>query len=213
MRIALLTILILISTANVFSQYLDIDPLNRINKDSIRIVNAIPDSIWGVKVIPNDAFTGKYDLLILGYESEDNNFLKTNKIEIFWTSRYIDGRYELVITPRQIYLRSSHENPNPNFLFWFINISEKQFLSIKNQLDKSSGELIENCTSEYSDCLSYVFSKAKNEKPKQNDWTNKQYANFKILMNFIKKPMEENGERVNIPTRDEFDKIKVLRLY
>ena len=43
------------------------------------------------------------------------------------------------MTKRQIFLTSGHENPNPNYLFWFIDINEKQYEQIVQNIDKSKG--------------------------------------------------------------------------
>ena len=212
MRIALLTILFLTLTANVFSQFIDIDPLKRMDKDSLKIINAQFDSSLGVQIIPDDALTGRYDLLITGSDRKANESIKTNKIEISWSSNYIDGHYSLVITPRQIYLRSGHDNPNPNFLYWLTNISEKQFLLIKDCLIESESTFIHNYTNENSPCLTYSFTKAKIEKHKEKDWTNMRYDNFKTLMTRINKRLSQKGEKINIPTKKDFNEIRKLRI-
>lgn len=206
MRIAFFTILILILTENVFSQYLDIDPLKRMDADSLRIINSQFDSNIGVQIIPDNALTGNYDLLITGFKRNEN------KIEISWTSYFIDGHYTLVITPRQIYLRSGHDNPNPNFLYWLASISENQYLSIKDYLNESESTFIHKYTNENSPCLTYSFSKAKIEKHKRKNWTTKRYHNFKTLMTRINKPLRKNGERISIPTEKEFNEIRKLRI-
>ena len=210
MRIAFFTILILILTENVFSQYLDIDPLMRMDADSLRIINSQFDSNIGVQIIPDNALTGNYDLLITGFKRDSNK--NENKIEISWTSYYIDGHYTLVITPKQIYLKSGHDNPNPNFLYWLTDISQNQFLSIKDYLNESESTFIHKYTNENSPCLTYSFSKAKIEKQKRKNWTTKRYDNFKTLMTRINKPLRKNGERINIPTEKEFNEIIKLRI-
>ena len=49
--------------------------------------------------------------------------LQSNEqFEIHWNSSCIDGSYYMVVTPEQIYFISSHENPNPNLLFWVLPI-------------------------------------------------------------------------------------------
>lgn len=49
--------------------------------------------------------------------------LQTNaQFDIHWYSSCTDGSYYLVVTPEQIYFISSHDNPNPNLLFWVLPI-------------------------------------------------------------------------------------------
>ena len=57
------------------------------------------------------------------------------EICIFWNAGCIDGAYYLVLTPEQIYLRSGHNNPSPNLIFWQVNIDTFQYLQIKNGLN------------------------------------------------------------------------------
>jgi hypothetical protein len=191
-------------TMRLYSQIVD--------TDSLKIVKSHMDSIYKVQVIPDNVLTGEFDLLITGFEKESNKKINTNIIEISWSSMYVDGRYILVITPRQIYLRSSHDNPNPNFLYWVTASSNKQFELIKHYLEKQTDNGIRNYSSENSTCLTYFFDKAEIEKYKRNNWTNKRFDNFLTLMNLINEPLEENGEQILIPSRNDFDNNKILRL-
>lgn len=204
MRTVQLIILISFLTMRLYSQIVD--------TDSLKIVKSQMDSIYKVQVIPDNVLTGEFDLLITGFEKDSNKRINTNIIEISWSSMYVDGRYILVITPRQIYLRSSHDNPNPNFLYWVTTTSEKQFELIKQFLEIQVDNGISNYSSENSTCLTYFFDKAKIEKYKRNNWTNKRYDNFLTLMNLLNEPLMENGEKILIPSKSDFDKNKLLRL-
>ena len=152
--------------------------------------------------------TGEFDLLIAGQEKS----LNANLIEISWSSIYIDGRYILVITPRQIYLKSGHDNPNPNYLYWLTNISDSQFHKIKDYLGTTQNRTVHNYTSDNSSNLTYYFDKAKIEKYKGDSWTNMRYDNFQSLMKLINQPLRKNGEQLLIPSRKDFENIKILRL-
>ncbi len=200
MRPLLILILTLFFTISLYSQ--------TDNADSLKILNVQVDSVFKVKIIPENALNGNFDLLVTGFSKDFNK----NKIEISWSSNYIDGRYVLIITPRQIYLRSNHDNPNPNYLYWLTDISEKQFLLIKDYLDKSESNLIHAYTSKNSNCLTYFFEKAKIEKPRKNKWTNKRYDNFLTVINFINKPLTSSKERILVPNKNDFEEIKILRL-
>ena len=59
---------------------------------------------------------------------------------IFWYSMCTDGRYDLTITPEQIYLTSRHENPNPNYLFWVHPINNAIYQHILNGFQKNNIE-------------------------------------------------------------------------
>jgi hypothetical protein len=212
MKTALLTILILISTLKVFSQFVDIDPLKRLDSDSLKSIKSYCDSIYSVQIIPDNALTGEFDLLITGQEKNLKNKINTNLIEISWSSIYIDGRYILVITPRQIYLKSGHDNPNPNYLYWLTTISVTQFDMIKDFLETKQNGTISNYTSDNSTNLTYYFDKAIIEKYKGDCWTNKRYDNFQSLIRLINQPLNKTGEKILIPSRKDFENIRILRL-
>jgi hypothetical protein len=61
---------------------------------------------------------------------------KIRNFEISWRSLCIDGTYYLQITPEQIYLYSGHENPNPNMLYWIININNEVLNSLRKNYKK-----------------------------------------------------------------------------
>lgn len=103
---------------------------------------------------------GGYDYIPLSYLSDSTDGIiytfreigkvkTTNKIfKIHWNSRCIDGTYNLTITPLQIYLTSSHENPNPNMLYWVLNIDSLTFDQIVKGFQKS--KLGQNKSASYS---------------------------------------------------------------
>jgi len=47
----------------------------------------------------------------------------------------IDGDFVLVVHPRQVFLRSTHNNPNPNYLYWVEPLSEGQYAQLVKFLD------------------------------------------------------------------------------
>jgi hypothetical protein len=70
---------------------------------------------------------------------------KPNRYMIFWNdSPSIDGSFILVIHPKQIFLRSSHDNPNPNKIYWFSSISTEQYKEISHFLGKYNGKVFSN---------------------------------------------------------------------
>lgn len=66
---------------------------------------------------------------------------KSKKLEVYWNSSCTDGSYHMVITPEQIYLRSGHENPNPNRFYWLLPIDNTIYASIERTLKKNQGNL------------------------------------------------------------------------
>jgi hypothetical protein len=212
MRTALLTILILIMTTNVFSQYLDVDPLKRMDIDSLKIIKSQFDSVYGLQIIPDNALHGEFDLLVTDDDKDSIKKINENKIEISWSSNYIDGRYILTITPKQIYLKSSHNNPNPNYLYWLTSITDQHYELIKSHLELQGSNIISNFRTENSTCLTYFYDKARLEKNNGNNWDNRRYDNFSELMMTISNPLSKNGEKIFIPSKSEFNKIKMLRI-
>ena len=59
-------------------------------------------------------------------------------IKLYWGTECTDGSYDLTITPEQIFFSSSHPNPNPDQLFWVIEIDTFQFGQIRKMLKKGA---------------------------------------------------------------------------
>jgi len=80
--------------------------------------------------IPPSASSDSVDAILY----QDKTRLKVNPdnrpIKFSWTSNCNDGEYILTITPEQIFFSSGHDNPNPNFLFWIVDITKEQFQAI-----------------------------------------------------------------------------------
>ena len=59
---------------------------------------------------------------------------------IFWNDGpSIDGAFILAIHPSQVILRSSHDNPNPDFVYWNVPISLVQYKAISHTLESHNG--------------------------------------------------------------------------
>ena len=56
----------------------------------------------------------------------------------------IDGSYLVVIHPTQIFLRSSHENPNPNYVYWVAPLTDHQYALLVQFLDGYKGDLLQD---------------------------------------------------------------------
>jgi hypothetical protein len=53
----------------------------------------------------------------------------------------IDGNFILVLHPKQVFLRSAHDNPNPNYVYWVERLSERQYAQLVTFLDMYRGQL------------------------------------------------------------------------
>ena len=98
----------------------------------------------GYQYIPQSVFADSVDG-ILGIDFEKAAPCPKNQMGIWWGSFCNDGEYILTITPEKIYFHSGHENPNPNFLYWTIEITPGQYNDIatglrkKKKLDSANG--------------------------------------------------------------------------
>jgi hypothetical protein len=63
-------------------------------------------------------------------------------LQISWTDiPGIDGYYRVAIHPNQIFLRTSHDNPNPNWIYWAEPLSDAQYASIAVFLETYKGRV------------------------------------------------------------------------
>jgi hypothetical protein len=53
----------------------------------------------------------------------------------------IDGDFMLVVHPTQLFLRSGHNNPNPNYIYWVEQLSESQYTKLVKFLGAYKGQL------------------------------------------------------------------------
>jgi hypothetical protein len=53
----------------------------------------------------------------------------------------IDGDFIFVVHPEQLFLRSGHDNPNPNYVYWVQQLSEAQYRQLVKFLDTYDGQL------------------------------------------------------------------------
>jgi hypothetical protein len=74
-------------------------------------------------------------------------------VRLFWSSNCNDGHYILTVTPEQIFLSSGHDNPNPNFLFWVMDISKEQYSAINRGIRKKAPKNFYDVTAPRNDSL------------------------------------------------------------
>lgn len=199
-----LTLVLLFLFSSLFSQ--------ENNYNSQRILNSEVDTINGIQFIPLNALEGKYDVLITGIEFDTLNIVKKKAIEIKWYSINITGTYYIIITPRQIYLRSGHENPNPNFLFWITDVTSAQYEILKNYLYNNTNRKLDDCTIEGSYYKSFFYNNYRKEKFRKGEWTDMQYKNFISILKLINRAFKSKEMCIEIPDYNNFNKIKPLLL-
>ncbi|RYZ96152.1 MAG: hypothetical protein EOP47_24440 [Sphingobacteriaceae bacterium] len=125
--------------------------------------------------IPQSALNDK--IQAIHYQDKIKTKVNPNKrpIEFYWHSTCNDGSYILTVTPEQIFFSSSHDNPNPNFLFWVISINASQFLQIQKGLQQ-------NPPPGFKDRLKYL--KGLNESGRIYDESKTVYYDEKFKGNF-----------------------------
>lgn len=175
--------------------------------DSMRIISAQYDTVGFFQFIPNDALSGDYDAIFIRHEFDVEKVETKTSLEISWQSTYIDGAYELVFTPKQVYLRSVHNNPNPNYLYWITNINNAQYELIKSFLETYDKKVFDNYTSEYSLRHSYSYKKYIKEKYGKDDWEDKCFENLTKVVKIINKALKSQ-EKIILPDKKEFKKIR-----
>jgi hypothetical protein len=173
------------------------------NVDSLNIAYAKIDSITKINILPFDALTGKYDFMVIGIEEDTMTDHLSQKagIEIHWNSNFIDGRYYLILNEKQIYLKSGHENPNPNFLYWLDSLTVNQFEIISKYLLSQDNIGIKkfNSTSRY---YTFVFELYRKETVVNNDWANYQFENVTQLIEIINKSLPKDN-LIDLPQKTD----------
>ena len=190
--------------------------------DNLKVFKATFDSLNKASIIPDSIFSIQPDILHLTYPADTTSSSEKYGYEIWWPSTYNDGSLVFTITKRQIYLRSGHNNPNPNYLYWFVNITNEQYKIIESKINADQ-TLFKQEPSENTWYRQLYYSKFKSEKgiPKKwtkkkqeqyyKNWLDKKYKNTDDLISFF-----DNGLTVNniIPfvTKNDFEKNKPVRI-
>jgi hypothetical protein len=103
--------------------------------------------------IPNSFLSDSVDAVLF----QDKTLLKINSdsrpINFYWTSRCNDGDYILTVTPEQIFFSTGHNNPNPNFLYWIMDISKKQFQLINKGVRRKTPKYFQDLNASRHDNL------------------------------------------------------------
>ncbi|WP_276484150.1 hypothetical protein [Paraflavitalea pollutisoli] len=200
--------------------------------DSLRIVISPIDSAKVVVpafdrnnmsyVIPDNIYSLQADVLYLPSGDYTRYDKKKHGYEIVWPSDYIDGSLKLIVTKRQIYLVSGHNNPNPNRLYWFTNITAVQYKRIASKLFFNQ-QLFqeEDITFEWYRVLYYKQYRREKELP--NEWTdelmniheqnfrNLQYQNTSDLIALFNRDLSP-AHVIQFPSQADFEKNKPIRI-
>jgi hypothetical protein len=149
-----------------------------------------------VFVLPTDALTA-FDAIHLSPELEGSE----QALSISWRSPRIDGRFVLVLTPLQIYLRSGHDNPNPNYLYWLAPLSPAQFESARAFLGRTKDRRFERQESPRDIFWTPAFKEKKGEAP-----------HYRALQRNLKYLLEKLGTALPAPKTEEL-KPRVRMVY
>src|SRR5262249_5752527 len=68
--------------------------------------------------------------------------MEPKRYMITWNEPAIDGDFMLVVHPKQLFLRSGHNNPNPNYVYWVEELSDGQYADLVKFLDAYKGQLL-----------------------------------------------------------------------
>lgn len=188
----------------------------------LKVFKAPLDSINRASIIPDSVFSMQLDLLHIRYPGDTLESKQKYGFEIWWPSTYNDGSLVLTVTKKQIYLRSGHNNPNPNYLYWFVNIRPDQYKIIEDKINNDKF-LFKPEPSEYSWYKQLFFYKHKSEKgiPKKwtkrisekyyKDWLDKKYKNTDDIIAFFDNGLTV-GDIIPFVTKEDFEKNEAVRI-
>jgi len=184
--------------------------------NSLKVLNSINDDKYKIELIPENAFSGDFDLLVIPNITDKKN--SDNIIPILWANHVFDDkRYKLVINPRQIYLRTVSNTPNSKSLLWKSNISHNQFLKIKNHIreNKKDNTIVEYEINE-NNKITYFFKNNKSGEDisqlKSSTELDRTYTNLKQLISLINKSFDYHENKIYVPAKNDFKKIKSIRI-
>lgn len=175
------------------------------------------DPVNNTPVIPVDVFDRHPYRLILAdpFDTMEIKVEHKTRYVISWPSPSIEGSLDLVISKRQMWLQSSHDNPNPNEIFWVTDIDEVQYTVVQYMLDKHQKDF-EDFTSEFGFVRSLGWKKYQpeslgmGEASSERDFKAKRYQNAKKLIDMINSGLSA-GKQMRFPNQEELDRILPVR--
>jgi hypothetical protein len=180
------------------------------DRKKLNLIYAKWDSTIKAPIVPENIFLLNADGLVMGpHVSKIENQPKFY-LTISWEAPYIDGTFILMITKKQVILTSGHNNPNPDYLFWFTDINEKQYEEIVRNIDKSKGLFDEqNLHYFYGRQLEYKYFIPEQKHWNSRDSENKRYLNAKKLIGVFNKGLSPK-DQITFPDRQKLKKIKPI---
>jgi hypothetical protein len=70
-------------------------------------------------------------------------WVEPKRYMVTWNEPAIDGDFMLVVHPTQLFLRTGHNNPNPNYVYWVEHLAEDQYATLVTFLDAYRGQLLQ----------------------------------------------------------------------
>lgn len=191
--------------------------------DSLKIIEGIPDTSLNISILPYEALNGNFDILVEGFHYEENPKEHRRGYKICWPSAVISGNNVLYINHRQIYLRTEHDNPYPDFLYWIINISQEQYKIIEKAILKMVNTELTNKTADNYFYNTFIYNEAIEEEPIPYEWTyneiikhkedykKKLFLNFRDILKSFNEFLRSDDLQILVPTFKEFCKVKPIR--
>lgn len=191
--------------------------------DNLKVIKTSFDFLNNAAVIPDSIFSMQPDLLYV--EMPFFIFFPTEKygFDIRWPANSGDNSFILRITKRQIYLVTTHDNPNANHLYWFTNITPRQYEIIADKINKEKF-LFKRVPYHSTWFQRLYYEKYKPERPAPmrtwtekdsekyyRDWREKRYQNTAALISWFNAGLR-NDDLIPFVTREVFDKIESVRI-
>jgi hypothetical protein len=144
-----------------------------------------------------------------------SNPQRSQCLQITWTDiPGIDGYYTVAIHPNQIFLRTSHDNPNPNWVYWAEPLSDAQYASIAVFLETYKGRVFSrNGLPEFPGYKNYNLLKPHKSPPipqrrvsdeAQKELNRKAEAaglhNFQRVLRELNRAIPEEEAKLSVPT-------------
>ncbi len=173
-------------------------------------------------VVPEGIFRAAPRRLIIVDPFDTMEIAGKTRINIYWPAPSDDGDRCLTITRRQIWLTSAHENPNPNYFYWFTSITDEQYRMIERHINANARAFKEyTSASGFSRTLYYRWFIP--EAPYPDDLYEGEldryranaadihYANAKKLLKLLNRGLPL-GKRIILPRYEDFRTLTPIRL-
>jgi hypothetical protein len=202
----------------------DVPPdLVQAQRPSQDTVFAAFDPTANTPIIPFSVFESPRALLVLHdpFDTVKIDRAEITRSQIIWPAPSIEGSLEMVITRWQIWLRSGHDNPNPNHLYWITDLSKEQHDAITKVLARRAREFNEVVPG-FGFKRYLYWKKFTPGRALPDDWTDKEiriheedfkrmrHLNAKRLIDMFNRELPSK-QRIAFPSRKELDAIPPIR--